>query len=162
LSGLNWNSAGSQPGVLYFRVRLTDDVTGAFTLSNEVTTSLSASGGSTSVKDQVIALFGTSGRNSSNTLQPLTSSNKPAGVSFGTTAKGVQYVTIGASGVLLQDYLIDSRTVFLNADNVTIRNCKFTQGTLAGDGGDRYIDIKAGVDNFTIEDRMRSKPLVVF
>lgn len=152
LSGLNWNSAGSQPGILYFRVRLTDDVSGLSTLSNEITTNLSAATGSTSVKDQVIALFGTSGRNSANALQTLTSANAPAGVNFGATAKGVKYAQISAAGVVLQDFLIDSRTIFLNAHNVTIRNCEFTEGTLAGDGGDRYIDIKNGMNNFVIED----------
>lgn len=45
LSGLTWNSAGEPAGTLRLRTRLTDDVTGAFVLSNEVLVPLNAVGG---------------------------------------------------------------------------------------------------------------------
>ena len=45
LSGLTWNSAGEPAGTLRLRTRLTDDVTGAFVLSGEVSVPLNAVGG---------------------------------------------------------------------------------------------------------------------
>ncbi len=153
LSGLNWNSAGEAPGLIYLRTRLTDDVTGAFTLSNEVSVALQASGGTGSVKDQVIALFGTSGRSSVNSIQTLNSGNAPSGVSFGTSAGGTPYVTISGQGVTLENYIVDGRSIFLNSNNVTIRQCQILEGSLHTIGGaSRLIDIKSNVQNFLIED----------
>jgi len=42
LSGLDWDSAGAPPGTLYLRTRLTDDVTYASTLSDEISVPLAA------------------------------------------------------------------------------------------------------------------------
>lgn len=148
LSGLTWDSSGAQPGTLYLRTRLTDDVTGASTLSAEVSASLAAVVGSGGVKGQVLALFGTSGRNSGAALQTLTSANAPAGVSVATNS-----VTISGSGVTLADYLIHDKTVFVNGDNPTIRQCVFTEGPWQhAVSNRRIIDIKANVKNFLIED----------
>lgn len=45
LSGLDWDSSGEATGTIYFRTRLTDDVTGAFTLSSEIIAGLGVAGG---------------------------------------------------------------------------------------------------------------------
>lgn len=148
LSGLDWDSSGSQPGTLYLRTRLTDDVTGASTLSNEVSAPLAAVVGSGGVKGQVLGLFNTSGRNSGSSLQTLTSGNAPSGVSVATNT-----VTISGNGVTLQDYLIHDKTVFINGDNVTIRQCSITEGPWQNAAANRrIIDIKTNVKNFLIED----------
>ena len=150
LSGLNWNSSGEGAGTLFFRTRLTDTVTGSFTLSNQVTATLTASGGTGSIKDQVIALFGTSGRNSVNSIQNLNAGTAPAGVSVNA---GANIATISGTGVVLQDYIINDLTVFLNSNNVTVRQCRITEGTYQhANPSKRLFDIKSNVKNFLFED----------
>lgn len=148
LSGLDWDSAGAPPGTLYLRTRLTDDVTYASTLSDEISVPLAAVVGTGGIKGQVLALFGTSGRNSGVALQTLTSGNAPSGVSVSTNS-----VTISGSGVTLANYLIHDKTVFINGDNPTIRQCVFTEGPWQhAVSNRRIIDIKSNIKNFLIED----------
>lgn len=154
LSGLNWSSAGEMAGTLYFRTRLTDNVTGTFTLSNEITAALTVSNGTSAVKDQVLALFGTSGRNSVAAIQNLNSGTAPAGVNFGQTGAGAPSATLSQQGITLENYAINNLTILWNADNCTMRQCTMAEGNILHPltGAVRLVDIKANVKNILIED----------
>jgi len=105
------------------------------------------------VKSYVIGLFQTSGRNKSGTPPLLTADNAPAGVEFGKSAKNVPFIRIRKSGVTLDNWLISGRTIFVNADNFTVRNSLIEEGaihTISGAG--RIFDIKQGVSNVLFED----------
>ncbi len=102
---------------------------------------------SSGIKEQVIALFETSGRTSVNTIQNLNSANAPAGVSVSSNI-----VSVTADGTILQDYIIHDKTIFINADNVTIKQCLITEGDyLHSFNNKRIIDISPNVKYFLIE-----------
>ncbi len=105
------------------------------------------------IKKYVIGLFETSGRNASGRPPLLTAENAPPGVDFGKSRKDVPFIRINKRGVTLDNWHISGLTIFVNADNFTIRNSLIDVGalhTIAGRG--RLFDINKGVSNILIED----------
>jgi len=146
LSGLTWNSSGESSGVLYLKTRLTDDVTGASTLSNEVTASLTLVS-SGNVKQALTDLVNTVGRQN-RPVTPVTAITLPSGVSI----DGSQpIVRITGNNVNMSNVDFTGFRVSVTGDNGTLFHNKF--GSESGPiivNQNYMLDLQAGATGWDI------------
>jgi len=146
-----WQSVAPN-GVLQFRVKWTDDVTGEVAFSQVISTSLSAQVGTMSILDLVKNNYVTSGRNSGAPLIPVTPQNHPAGVTFDQSAKGVPLMIINGQGVTFLNRSVTGYNILIRADDFSAQDCVFNEGVFPdGTTSGHIMDAFPGIDRTIVE-----------
>lgn len=95
------------------------------------------------IKTEVLGLFGTVGINSQDILKPI--GLLPSNINVNGSN-----ISINSNGTILENFDLRGYTIFLNSDNTVIKNCLLGEKNAPREGK-RVIDIKANVKNFLIE-----------